>query len=141
MKNSIRSTFLVLGSVFFLLGSTGCGDDTPTAPTPTEPVLVTDTFAGTINRNGAATHRFVTASAGVVTVTLANLTPDDTITVGLSVGEWNGSACDRRLFRDEAVKSTVIFGNANAAGELCVGIYDVGGIADTTDYEITVSHP
>jgi hypothetical protein len=127
--------------LFLVLSAAACGEETPTAPTPTEPVLVTDTFAGTINKNGAATHRFVTASAGVVTATLANLTPDDTITVGLSVGEWNGSACETRIFRDEAVKATVIFGNANAAGELCVRIYDVGRIADTTDYEITVTHP
>jgi hypothetical protein len=141
MKNSIRHTLLVLGSLFVVLGSTACGDETPTTPTPVEPVTVTDTFSGTINRNGAATHRFTTASAGTLSATLTELSPDPDLVVGFSVGLWNGSACNLIIARDEAVKATVIYGNVNATGELCVRIHDVGRIADTTDYTITVVHP
>lgn len=137
---SVRSLF-VLCPVFFVLVSSGCGDDaTPTSPTP-EPTLVTDTFSGTVTKNGGATHRFTTAVGGQLTATLTQLTPDDTLTVGLGVGLWNGSVCNVQLVRDEAVKSTVIYGTINAAGELCIRIYDVGRIAESTDYEITVTHP
>jgi hypothetical protein len=138
---SVKSAFFVLCPLFFVLSATACGDDTPTAPTTPDPVIVTDTFTGTINRNGAATHRFTTASGGELTATLTALTPDDTLVVGLAVGLWNGSVCNVMLVRDEAVKSTVIYGTVNATGELCVRIYDVGRIAASTDYEITVSHP
>lgn len=120
-----------------------CGEDTPTAPTPIEPVIVTDTFSGTINRNGAATHSFSTASSGQVTATLTSLTPDDTLVVGLLLGVWNATTltCNVSVARDQAVKATVIFATVNAIGDLCVRIYDVGQIGTTTDYEITVTHP
>jgi hypothetical protein len=132
-----RSVFCVLCSLFLV----SCGEETPTTPTPVEPVTVTETFDGTINRNGAATHRFTTASRGSLTATLTTLSPDPDLVVGLGVGAWNGSVCNILLARDEAVQTTVIFGDVNAAGELCVRIYDVGRIVDTTDYTITVVHP
>jgi hypothetical protein len=141
MKNSIRYTFLVLGSLFVVLSATACGDETPTTPTPPEPVMVTDTFSGTINRNGAATHRFAAASAGDLTATLTSLSPDADLVVGFGVGAWNGTVCNILLARDEAVQATVIYGNVNASGELCIRIFDVGRITDTTDYTLTVVHP
>ena len=138
---SAKSAFcLVLCSSFLVL--TGCGEDEiPTSPTP-EPVIVTDTFSGTINRNGAATHQFTTTSGGALTATVTSLAPDDLV-IGFAVGLWNGSVCDltRGLVRDEAVESTVIYGTVNASGELCVRIYDVGRIGESADYEITVTHP
>jgi hypothetical protein len=140
---SVKSLFFVLCSSFFVLASTSCGDDLPTTPTPPDPVIVTDTFSGTINRNGGATHSFATATGGALTVTLTQLTPDETLTVGLGVGIWNGTICNltQGLVRDAAVKSTVIYGTVNATGDLCVRIYDVGRIPNATNYEITVSHP
>jgi len=141
LRDLTRFGFLVLCSSFLVLTAAACGDETPTTPTPTEPVTVTDTFSGTINKNGAATHRFTTAAAGDLSATLNSLSPDDTVVVGLGVGAWNGSVCNILLARDEAVKSTVIYGTVNASGELCVRIYDVGRIGDTTNYEISVTHP
>jgi hypothetical protein len=138
---SVKSSFFVHCSLFLVLFAAACGDETPTTPTPIEPVMVTDTFNGTINRNGAATHRFTTASAGDLTATLTELSPDADLVVGFSVGLWNGNTCNIIIARDEAIKSTVIYGNVNASGELCVRIHDVGRIADTTDYTITVLHP
>lgn len=119
----------------------GCGDDeTPTAPTPTTPATVTDTFTGTINRNGAASHNFVATTGGVVTATLKSL-PDPELVVGFAVGTWSGTVCNVVLVRDRAVQTTVIYGNVNAASELCVRVYDVGNVVDTAEYSIEVVHP
>ena len=122
----------------------GCGDDeAPTAPTPTTPTTVTDTFTGTLNRNGAATHNFVAAASGTLTATLKSLAPNSELVVGFAVGLWNasGSVCNVVLARDRAVQTTVIFGNVNAPGDLCVRVYDVGNVAEPTEYSIEVTHP
>ena len=123
-----------------VLAMFGCGDDpvdTPTLPTP-EPV--TETFTGTLTVNGAATHPFTAGTAGSLTATLANIAPEDA-TVGLSLGTWNGSACAIQIATDNAVKTTVVYGLVNQAGQLCVRIQDTGRLTGAADYEISVAHP
>lgn len=117
----------------------GCGDDAPppTAPTPGPPVA--NNFTGTITTNGAASHNFTAASAGVLTATLTSLKPNAELVVGFGVGTWNGTVCNVVLARDRAVQSTVIYANVNASGELCVRIYDVATVNEPTEYAIDVS--
>ena len=51
------------------LGAAACDDEVPTTPNnPSTPV--TETFAGSVNQNGAQTHIFATASSGEVRATL-----------------------------------------------------------------------
>jgi pimeloyl-ACP methyl ester carboxylesterase len=119
----------------------GCDGDNVTPVQPTPPVTVTDTFTGSINKNGGASHSFLTASAGSVTATLSALNPNPDLIVGFSVGTWNGTVCTAVAARDQAVRTTVIYGTVNAPGELCVRIYDTGNVAESTEYEITVVHP
>ena len=90
--------------------------------------------------NGAATHPFTAGSAGNLTATLANIAPEDA-TVGLSLGTWNGSACAIQIATDNAVKTTVVYGLVNQAGQLCVRIQDTGRLTGAADYEISVAHP
>jgi hypothetical protein len=128
--------------VISIVAMVGCGDDeTPTSPTPPTPTTVTDTFTGTINKNGAASHNFTASVAGVVTATLKTLSPDPEVVVGFAVGTWSGSACNVVLVRDRAVQTTVIYGNVNASGDLCVRVYDVGNVVDPVEYSIEVVHP
>jgi hypothetical protein len=126
-----------------LVGVLGaCGDDlveTPTTPTP--PVTTTETFSGTINRNGAATHNFATQASGTVTATLTTLGPDSALIVGLSLGTSNGTTCSLQITKDDATQGTVVTGGVSALGSLCVRIYDVGNVVDPITYEITVVHP
>jgi hypothetical protein len=139
----LRSTFLPLLLLVPLLGA-GCGDDditTPTMPSETPPANVTDTFTGSINRNGAATHLFVALRAGSVQATLTTVSPDPAVVLGLSLGTWNGSACAIVLANDRAAQGASILGSATATGNLCVRIYDVGNVTDTVSYEVTVVHP
>ena len=123
------------------IGAAACGDDTPTTPTPTTPVTVTDTFAGSLNRNGAASYSFATAASGNITASITSLAPDSTLIVGLSLGTWNGTSCQIVLANDKASQSSLLIGTASAAGNLCVRVYDVGNVTDPITYELQVNHP
>jgi len=124
-----------------VLAMTSCGDDPITTPTLPTPEPVTEVFTGTLTVNGGATHVFNAATAGSLTATLTNIGPDENPTVGLSLGTWNGGACAIVIANDAAVRSSIVVGTVNQAGQLCVRIYDVGQIANPNDYEITVVHP
>jgi len=122
----------------------GCGGDIQNllGPTP-EPVVVTDTFSGTLTRNGATSHTFPInfPSGGDVTAVLKVLSPDGTTVVGFSLGTFNGTACQSVIANDRATAPASLLGRATSSGTLCVRIYDVGTVVDPQDYEIEVTHP
>ena len=119
----------------------GCGDDDPVnVPTAPTPVAVTEQFMGDLNPNGGRTHPFVVLQAGTVSARLTALTPDDTLTVGLSIGTWNGQVCQIILRNDAALLNTTVVGAAQQTGQFCVSIYDVGRLTASTDYQIDVTH-
>ena len=139
MRSSLLRAFLIL-PLALLAGA--CGDNTTTPTTPTAPTLTTETFTGTVNINGAVTHSFAATSTGTVTATLTSMSPDSTLTIGLAMGTWNGATCAIVLANDKAVRTSVVTGTlSSVAGNLCVRIFDVGGITEPTAYEVTVIHP
>lgn len=133
------SSFAIL--LVLAIAASSCGKDaatTPTAPTTT----TSETFTGTININGAATHTFFTTATGTVTATLSALDPAETATIGMSMGTWNGTTCAIVLANDKAVLTAVVTGTVStSAGSLCVRIYDVGSLLGPTAYEVQVVHP
>ncbi len=120
-----------------------CNSDDPfEAPiNPSPPTIITETFSGTVTRNGAATHTFATQASGTVTATLTALVADDGTKIGLALGTFNGASCQLVITKDDAVASTVVTGAVSAVGSLCVRIYDVGNLTVSADYEIQVAHP
>lgn len=133
--------FRSLALVATLAVAPACGDDavdTPTTPTPT---IITETFAGTVGVNGAATHTFTASAAGDVTATLTAIGPDSAIVSGLALGEWNGTGCTERISNDSAVQTSVLYGQVAQTGALCVRIRDVGRFVEPISYEIVVTHP
>jgi hypothetical protein len=125
--------------VAFALTAAACSSGTPTTPTTTTPTPVTDTFSGTLNRNGAANHAFSVSAAGTVTAAVTSLS-DSAITIGMSLGVWNGTACAVAIDNAQSTQGTALFGSATAVGNLCVRVYDVGKINDTLDYQLSVTH-
>jgi hypothetical protein len=103
-------------------------------------VPVTQTFSGTVTVNGALTHPFAVNRAGEVTVRLTALSPDDTVTLGLALGTWNGIACQVVIANDAAKLSSTVLGTATTSGSLCVRVFDVGGLTAAADYELQVDH-
>ncbi|MGH8638567.1 MAG: hypothetical protein ACREUZ_15630 [Burkholderiales bacterium] len=135
----------LLGALLLSCALAGCDDEptTPTNPTPANPV--TDTFSGTVTQNGAGTHNFAVSTGGAVTATLKTIGTDNTLVVGLSLGNWNSTAssCSIVLANDAATGGAVLTGTMTASGTLCVRIYDVGNITggSPASYSVEVVHP
>ncbi len=124
---------------------TAACSDTTTGPTPT-PTPITETFSGTVNPAGSATHSFITLTGGAIKATLTAVGPDATKNVGFSLGTFNSTlnTCTTVFDNPAAVQAFVFNATASSIGSYCVRIYDNGNI--TTDnvpytYTITVEHP
>ena len=126
--------------IFACAVAAGCGDDPAPPTTPVEtPVQINESFSGTINLNGAATHVFVADRAGQATATLSSLSPDSAAIVSFMFGTWNGQYCQVILVKDDATQAQNLVGNASQ-GSFCVRIADIGRLTAPTDYTITVAH-
>jgi hypothetical protein len=127
--------------LFAASAASGCGSDTPTTPiTPTLPPT-TEQFSGDLSRNGATTHSFTVTGTGTVTSTLNTVAPDSTISIGMALGTWNGTACQVIIANDRAVQGITVTGATTGVGALCVRIYDIGQLTTTVSYTVTVVHP
>ena len=119
--------------------SPGAVDDDPIdLPTQPTPVAVTETFNGTLTVNGAQTHSFAVDRAGTVSAQLKTLS-DQAATLGVSLGTWNGAACQIIISNTAAVLNTTVTGTAQSAGQFCVWLNDVGKLtaASTTPMDVT----
>jgi len=142
MPRSTRSKLLVVAVALSFWACGGNSATSPTSTTTTTPAqTTTETFEGTLNPNGAKTFPFTLQAAGTVTATLTTVSPDATVAVGLSLGTWNGSACQIVLANDNAIQGAVLTGSASAAGNLCARAYDVGNIVAPVSFVVTLVHP
>ena len=124
------------------LAVSGCDNDVENATQPSPPApTVTEVFEGTVNPNGAATHTFTVAAAGVVQATLTEIAPDSTMAMGFVLGTWNGFSCTTSLSMDAAVQGNQLTGNVSGAGTLCTRLHDNGRVAVPLTYKLTVTHP
>jgi len=129
------------GAVAIALAFTGAcgGSSTTTTTSPTAPTT-TDTFAGSLAAGGVDLHSFTVAQAGTLTVTLATVSPQSTITVGLGVGQPSGTTCTLFSDTETARMGSVVQGTIDV-GSYCVEIYDLGNVQGSDTYTITVDHP
>ena len=142
MRSLMPRAAIVSVLVPFACAAAGCGNNQTTTPTtPTTPTSVTETFSGTVTKNGAVTHTFTSSAAGTVQATLTSLSPDSSIAIGLSLGTWNGATCAIVLANDKAILTSVVTGTVSAVGALCVRLYDVGNLSGPASYEVLVTHP
>jgi hypothetical protein len=137
----MRAFKLVVVALPLMLAVSACESALDTIPTTPDPVAVTETFTGTVNINGAATHTFFTTATGQVTATLTSLGDDPPAQIGISLGTYAGSTCSLVLTNDKAVVTSVVSGVVTTlGGSLCVRIYDVGSLTASVPYEIKVDH-
>jgi len=136
--SAILRSILVAGVAF---AAAACGSDNLLNPTPgTPPASVTETLSATVTVNGANTQPFTVSTIGSVTAKITALAPDDTVTVGLSLGTWNGATCTLIITNDAAVLNTTVTGTAQTVGQFCARVYDVGKLTAPTDYTIDITH-
>ncbi len=137
-----RSVVPMLLAATILTTSAACGS-TSSSSTPITPGNpVTETFAGSINVNGAATYPFTIATPGNVTANLAAVGPDATTLIGISIGTWSGTTCSvgSGLFQDKAPQGATIVATVSAPGTLCLRVYDSGTLTDVTTYSVNITH-
>ena len=139
MRSLTFRLFLLSLSLPLLMG---CEGEIANLPTTPDPVIVTDTFSGTININGAATHNVFTTATGVVSATLTSLGDTPPEKVGFSMGTLAGATCNVVLHNDNAVVTSNLTGTVSTlTGSLCVRVYDVGSLTEAVSYTLTVPHP
>ena len=122
------------------LAAAGCGDDLTDMETSPS-ITITETFSGTLNPNGGSTHVFVVSSKGAVQATLASVGSDNTLVVGLALGNWTGIACSLTVANDNTVATVPLTATVSAAGQLCARVYDTKGLAEAAQYTLEVIHP
>ena len=128
-----------------------CSHDTATPSTPsststTTPVTTpttSETFAATVDPGGAAFYSFNIAANGTVNVTLNGVGGTgvpSTVQLGLGIGTPAGVDC--------STTSTVTAGagpgpqltGTFGPGLFCVRVYDVGNLAGTAAFRVTIAH-
>ena len=120
----------------------GACNNTPVVNSPVVVGLpVTDSFSGTLSKNGAFTHAFSIASLGSITAAIVALAPNSAQIVGLQLGVWNGTSCTASSSTDVATTGSSITLTASSAGVVCVRLYDVGFISEPVLYQLQVVHP
>ena len=134
----LRLLFVPIAAIAF-----GCSGDISKIPTTPDPVIVTETFTGTLTKNGAVTHNVFTGATGTVNATLTSLGENAPAKVGISLGTLGSTAvCTVVLHNDNAAVSSALTGTVSTLqGSLCLRIYDVGALTGPVDYTITVAHP
>jgi hypothetical protein len=150
MSRFFRRAWLLVPALAVLAACDNNNTANPTGPTtPTIPTVLSETFSGTLSRNSAFTHPFAVNDSGTVSVFLITSSdPKDpnnnAIPIGVSLGTWNGQSCAIVIANDSLVPGTAtsnITGQATAAGNLCVRVYDVGFVPGSAAYEVLVDHP
>ena len=129
-----RAALLVLA----LLGLACDNGDTPTVPTP---VIVTETFTGTVELNGAVSHGFNVSTGGPTVAEITALDPSGAF-IGFEMGTWSGVVCTAVLSNDAGTVASVLRANTQSAASLCVRMHDPNGTltANAVTYTVTVKH-
>lgn len=129
---------LVLAVAMLAMGACN-NNNLITPPTPGTPV--TDSYSGTLTKNGAFTHAFSISTLGSITAAIVSLAPNSAQIVGLQLGVWNGTSCTASSSTDTATTGSSITLTASSAGVVCVRLYDVGFVTDPVLYQLQVVHP
>ena len=127
-----------------LVTSIACGGSTPTEPTAPAPVyeLKTSTFPGTVTTGGSVGFPFTVVNPGDISLSIIELAPVSTLTMGLALGSWDAAAstCTQQLTTNTATLNVVFSASPSAPGEYCVGIFDIGNVQVSSDFTLKVTY-
>jgi len=143
-----RAAILAVVVLFCL----GCGDDTPTAPSST-PTNATERFDAIINVRDSKFYPFSVGSSGTTTINLASLSLIDRPGVvnatmeigwGKAIKDENGTVvrCDlARVIQTTPALSAQLSDTLTPASDYCANIADVGGLRESVNFSMRISHP
>lgn len=143
MPNRIRQ-FAGAGTLAALLAAAACSSST-TATTPTPVAPTTDTFTSSLSQTGSVTHLFKVNSTGEVTISLTEVDPLSTMSLGIGIMTSDGTNCLATInFNSDArANGVAALKGTEASGNYCVRVYDSGNVpvSTTVNYTVTVEHP
>jgi hypothetical protein len=131
--------------VVFGLAAAGCSTsaDDSSSPLPTAPStpLVTENISGTVLVGASDTHPFTVTSSGFqISVDLTSAGPPSTISMGLGVGNWDGTTCSNVSGNTVQAGPTAQLTGTIGAGNYCLIVQDVGNQAAPITYTAVVLH-
>jgi len=130
----------------------GCGDDTPTSPSST-PVNATERFDDIINVRESKFFPFSVGSNGTTTINLASLSLIDRPGVvnatmeigwGKAIKDENGTvvSCDlAKVIQTTPALAAQLSDTLTPASDYCANIADVGGLRESVNFSMRISHP
>jgi hypothetical protein len=130
----------------------GCGDDTPTSPSST-PVNATNRFDDIINVRESKFFPFSVGANGTTTINLASLSPIDrpgVVNATMEIG-WGKAikgedgtvvSCDlARVIQTTPALAAQLSDTLTPAADYCANIADVGGLRESANFSMRISHP
>ena len=125
-----------------LVGSMACGAETPTEPSAPVYELKTSTFNGNVKTGETVAFPFTVVNPGDINVSITELGPVSSITMGISMGFWSAaeSICNEELSTTVATLNVVFAASPAAPGEYCIGIFDTGNVQVSSDFTLKVTY-
>jgi len=149
----MRTTTAAIAAIASLVFCAACSHNSGTDPSLTSSSssttaaapTVTEAFTGTLPVGGFKFYSFNIAVNGTVNVTLQSVSGTNvpsTIQLGLGIGQPAGNDCAATVNATAgssfaAPQATGTFG----PGVFCVRVYDVGNLANTATFQISIAHP
>ena len=130
-----------------------CGDDTPSSPSSTTDSRATERFDDIINVRESKFQAFSVGSNGTTSINLASLSPlnrPGTITATMEIG-WGKTikaddgtviGCDLAKVMQTAPALTAQLNDTlTPSADYCANIADVGGLRESANFAIRITHP
>ena len=130
----------------------GCGDDPPTSPS-SPAVNATERFDAIINVRESKFYPFSVGSSGTTTINLASLSPLDRPGVvsatmeigwGKAIKDDSGTVvgCDlARVTQTTPGLAAQLSDTLTPASDYCANLADVGGLRESVNFSMRISHP
>ena len=142
-------------AALFLLISlcAACGDDTATSPSSTTPSRATERFDDIINVRESKFQAFSVGGNGTTSINLASLSPlngNGVVNATMEIG-WgktikddsgNPIGCDlAKVMQTTPALASQINEPLPPAQDYCANIADVGGLRDSANFSMRITHP
>jgi hypothetical protein len=144
----MQAVWLSIAVVAFL--ATGCKHNTTTSPTTTTtttttstPATTTEEFDGTLGVGATAFYSFTVSQAGSVTATLVSISGavvPATVQVRLGIGTPDGAGGCSTTTMSLANSVSPTLSATEQPGNYCANITDVGNLAGTATFVVTIAH-
>ena len=130
-----------------------CGDDAPTSPTSTTASRATERFDDIINVRESKFKAFSVGSSGTTSINLASLSPINgpgIINATMEIG-WGKTIKDEsgnpvgcelaKVMQTTPALASQMNETLTPAQDYCANIADVGGLRDSANFSMRITHP